>query len=757
MLPVSFAAIIFTLGLSVFLNTSFHGFKDYNHQLKDLTNWQETSLASAKRVSAESSTLLSSIKKQLNTCLEEYSVLNESQRQSFQCETDFDSSFEDFKKSLKANYQNQLNTTIKYGLNPSKNANPYESYDYKLYHSDKLPNAFKKGDELYNSTLVKASHLSKEININDFDYFLDSQTLNIDSQLLKGLVGKDNASLVLANPAQFNINISANDFLKEETLPNALKLSINFKKRQSIKTQDSSHDKDLSSLRGGAEAIPEEKVLTQDLYSVGQLRLNEANVTVTTVVCNKCDCPGYPACPDGGGGPTTPVTNVFQQQITFNQFDNVSGRGIFFDNSQPASAINQINIVNTNQGRFTSVYPTHDNFLQVSIGTIPKTSSVLTQNTSRTREAINPQLVNFATVTFTPAVPNGHDVNVVGSSNISVDIVPRARKRYMTAQKNFYVNGKLIPKGSILVGTIEPNSPFANPQLKDLSTIRVYDQNTGALRQIFKPGDRNMNECANQACMAIDQFSKSRPAVLNLPGSDVVSSFSTRDLFSGKQYHEANRLFTLIQRDLEVNSVTGLYARNHDWQKIIVEQDLNDEQQVLLTQIFEENDSSTPTGQLKIAELLGYDLPPSSNATQNRLYERIKTSFVEFAKEKLKALNFPTGDNKSVTHRKKEKFLAYRSIYQDLLKNKINNGTASNKLLSTDIKYKNQDDSSSSNSTTKVTNSQGNSSNTNTSTKPNPPVAPNCLSKKPKNRSNKCKKNIKQYKKLLASYQATYG
>ena len=163
MLPVSFAAIIFTLGLSVFLNTSFHGFKDYNHQMKDLTNWQETSLASAKRVSIESSTLLSQIKSQLNTCLKEYSELDKEQRANFECETNYQESVEDFKSSLKAHKANQLNSTIKYGLNPDKTGKAYENFNYKLYHSDKLPSALKTGDDLYNTALVGSNELAKKL------------------------------------------------------------------------------------------------------------------------------------------------------------------------------------------------------------------------------------------------------------------------------------------------------------------------------------------------------------------------------------------------------------------------------------------------------------------------------------------------------------------------------------------------------------------------------------------------------------------
>jgi hypothetical protein len=743
MLPVSFIAIMFTVGLSVFLNTSFHSFKDYNHQLKDLSNWQETSLAAAKRVSAESSNLLSDVQAELNDCLTQYDALKKaSERNAFQCETDFQDIVSNFKTSLKENYNNQLNSTIEFGLNPDSSVETYKSYSYKLYHSDRLPSALKAGDDLYNSTIASESDFDCLIGVHDIEYFLDGYKLNIDPEFLEILIGKDNADLIALAPAKFDLNISSSQKLKEENLPNAIKISVKFNQRNSV-----DFDK---------EDPKEDKLLTQNLLSAAQLRLLGEAVAVAPVVnaCNTCGCPGFAAC--GGGGPIVNIANVRQQEITFSLFDSVSGRGIFFDNSQPASAQNKINIVNTSQGRFTSVYPGAGNFLQIDIGALSGNSVVISPN--RTALIVSSQL-DFASVTFQEAAPSGHTINVTNTQKINVDIVPRARKRYMTAQKDFVVNGKLIPKGTVLVGTLEPNSPQLNPQISDFSTIRAYSADTGAILQIFKPGQRP-SSCSGQSCMKINQFqtSFSNQAI----DGTVHTSFSTSDLFAGKKAFVANELFTKIQRDLEINTVTGIYATKHDWQKVILQDDLNAEQQVLLSQVFEDNDSNTEAGQQAIAAYLGLSYVSTNDDLYNVIQSRIIKSFVEFADKKKIFLrdkgNFNSNKftkEKNIVANLKDTFLRNRDVYQDLLKSKITRLQAIRRLNT--INGNTIDEKTYIVDTNVGNNSTNTGGGNNTNTKPPAPIAPNCMSKKPKNRSNKCKNNVRKYKAALKQYNKKYG
>jgi hypothetical protein len=737
MLPISFLAIVFTLSLSAFLSTSFESFKDYNHQIKDFTNWQETSLASAKRVSMQSSNLLSQIKAQLNSCLEEYSAIkDENQKANYKCETQYTGMINDFQTSLRQEQSNQLNSTIKFGLDPDLTGTTYLDYSYELYHSDKLPGAYKKGDELYNSSLVKEDQLNDLINVSNLNNFLDSEKLKISSKLLEDLLGKENTKLISLTVEKFNLILDTADSLSENQLPNAIKININFNKRQSIDFGDSN------------KKIPP-KTLT--LSSAGQIKITEGNLELeepTIASCNTCGCPGV-ICPPPPS--STPEFNAIREQITFNQFDNISGRGIYFDNSQKASYLNQINLINTDQGRFTSIYPNSNNYLQINIGTITKSSLVLSSSVIRANQTINPKLVDFATVSFEPEPPVGHVLNIVGTNNINVDIVPRARKVYMTAKKDFIVNGQLIPSGSILIGTLDAGSSIINPQLKDLANIRVYDRNTGALKQIFKPEERNSNDCAGVSCMDINQFvsSGSNPS---LEASQVNTSFSTADLFSSKNFHEANRLFTLIQRDLEVSSVTAIYSKKYNWQEDILKEDLNAEQQVLLTEVFEKYDTRTTQGRIEIANYLGLSFIRTGEDIKDTLQGRIIDAFVEFAGVKKEFFGKQYDPKlKKTSLELRDKFLAYRSIYQDYLRSSITSSQAQSKLSSLDDKYNNQNDSSATISNNTNTNS------TNTKTKPPTPVAPACMAQKAKDRSNKCKENINAYQKALADYKAIYG
>ena len=667
MLPFSFIAIIFTVALSLFLNTTFHSFKDFNHQVKDLTNWQETALASAKRVGIESSTLLEKIKSQLNSCLEDYSALeNQAQRDSFYCETDFISSVDEFKTSLKANYSNQLTSTISYGLNPDSTGPAYESYSYELFHSDKLPSAFNKGDALYNSALV--TQKTESINLNDFDYYLDYEKLNIDPELLKTLVGSDNYKIISESPDSFNLNLNEAQELQEDKLPNAIKLAIKFKQRQSS-----------PSLRGEAEAIQENKLLSKEILAVAQIKTQTSEVTVNDIVCNTCNCPNMPKCPIPPPPPPE-VFNTVTNKITFGQFDNVSGRGIFFDNSQPASFLNQINIINTDQGRFTSVYPGTGDYLQISIGIFPSSSSVLLSTVNNANQTINPKQVDFATVSFTPLAPPGQVLNITGTTELNVDIVPRARKRYMTAQKDFRVNGQLILKGTILVGTLEPNSKIQNPSFSDLSNIRAYDPNTGALIQIFKPEDKNKTDCPGDgACMQINQFTSSG-ANPNLKDSRVSTSFSTSQLFPGKDSARANELFVNIQRDLEVNSNMGIYNARFDWQEDILKDDLNGEQKTLITETLQKYNLDDSNQRQSFLNDIGFAFLRTGDKFLDAFKTEIEKSFVDFVNKKGDDLHFPGLIKKEDLRELKNKFLDLRSIYQDLMKAQIDKKQANNKI-----------------------------------------------------------------------------
>jgi hypothetical protein len=673
MLPFSFIAIIFTVALSLFLNTTFHSFKDFNHQVKDLTNWQETALASAKRVRIESSTLLDKIKSELNSCLEVYSTLEtQAQRDDFRCDTDFISSVDEFKTSLKANYSNQLTSTISYGLNPDNTGPAYESYSYELFHSDKLPSAFNKGDDLYNSALV--TQKSQTILLDDFDDFLDYEKLSIDPELLETLIGKDNYQIISQAPENFNLSLNASEQLQEDKLPNAIKLVIKFKQRQSVK-----HD---SSLRGEAEAIQEEKLLTKNILAVAQIKTQTGEVTVNDIVCNTCNCPNMPKCPIPPPPPPE-VFNTVTNKITFGQFDNVSGRGIFFDNSQPASFLNQINIVNTDQGRFTSVYPGAGDYLQISIGTFPRSSSVLLSTVNNANQTINPKQVDFATVNFTSLAPPGQVLNITGTTELNVDIVPRARKRYMTAQKDFRMNGQLIPKGTILVGTLEPNSKIQNPRFSDLSNIRAYDPESGALIQIFKPEDKNKTDCPGDgACMQINQFTSSG-ANPNLKDSTVSTSFSTSQLFPGKDSARANELFVNIQRDLEVNSNMGIYNARFDWQEDILKDDLNGEQKTLITETLKKYNLNDSNQRQQFLGDIGFAFLRTGDKFLDAFKAEIEQSFVDFVVLKGKGFQFQGSVKKEELKDSKNDFINLRSIYQDLMKAQISKQQANNRIQKT--------------------------------------------------------------------------
>ncbi len=684
-MPVlSFLALILTVGLSVFLQTSFNSFKNFNAQTNSFNNWQETSLASAKRISAESSKLLFDLKEELNDCLEAYQKLEtQNARTNFQCETHYKDFFEDFKKSIKANYSNQLNKTISFGLNPSGKEDVFSSYSYKIYHTDYIPSAFKKNDELYNSSLISDDKITRFLDISDYDYYLDNEKLNIEPKLLETFVNIEGLKIISKQARSFNLIIryptdySSRRYFGADDLPNAIKLEIKFLAKNSENKDE------------------KETLLKQTLLSAGQLRIsNDTKMTKPVTPDPPCQvfegtqcCYNFPAHPscnpnsnntNSGGGtsnPQSPSTEVTKQILNFKIFENISGRGILFDQSRPASGSNPIKIINSIQGRYTSVFPDSNNFLRINIGSLETQLKPLSNGPG----FVHDDNTSFASVTLESAVPHGHiKIDDKNPEVLNVDILPRGRKKYMLAKKTFIVNGKTIEAGSALVGTVKAGANIKGAQLKDLTSIRAYDKDTGALIAIFNPDDRPSNACANQACMDITQFSINKRDSL---GVDIHTAFSSRDLFAGKNYDEANRLFLAIQQDLEVQSNYGVYAAKFDWQKVILDDDLNSQQQTLLTQLFDKYDTSKASGRKALIDELGFSFLRTGDLEIDNHQEKIEKAFYNFVS--LKEESFKPQSSISTKDIKylKNNFLKLRSFYNDYLK-----GNISKRKLATEFK-----------------------------------------------------------------------
>jgi hypothetical protein len=158
----------------------------------------------------------------------------------------------------------------------------------------------------------------------------------------------------------------------------------------------------------------------------------------------------------------------------------------------------------------------------------------------------------------------------------NLDMVPRGRRRYATAQHDFRGGGFLVPAGFIVVATREAGlEHIGYPSLKQFEEFRVYDPNTGALVKTFGQKALTDSACLDGSCFRMDQFAM--PEGTEQFGAHVYSNLSTRDLFTGKNSWDANKLWIAMQANLEAETVLNINAKGESWTQRILEE-LNDDE-----------------------------------------------------------------------------------------------------------------------------------------------------------------------------------
>ncbi len=723
MYAISLALVVFCISLGSFLNSSFFDLKKYNLQLNEHSRWQETSLTASKRLAIESSNFIQNLQKSILACK---TALEKEQNDNYICKTDYQQILDTFLNNIQMHKQNQLNKTIKFGL--EFNNKNFEFYEYELKHTNFFKTAYVKGDPIYNSKIFDRD-LVVNVDLQDLRNIVANDYLAIDASFLKKIIGEENLEFVNKHKEQFKISFAdcKTFILKEESLPNALNLMITLKSK-----------------------VDDEKLLKEQILSGSQLRLASSPSTNSLEpICNQCNCPNQDPCKTVSVDDTTQI--ITRQELRFNIFEAISGRGFFYDQSQTISSLNPLNIVNTSTNRFTSVYANENNFLQVNLGYL-NSSSVL-RPMQRTTQI---QGFDFASIVIDDSAPTKKNFSIE-TNVINTDIMPRVMKRYMTAKKDFFVNGKLVSKGSILIGTLKIGAGQLNIKLSDFENIRVYDKDSAALVQIFKPGQKPSVACANSACMDPNQFTIDTQTAPFLDAK-IHTSFSTADLFNTQSAFVANELFLKIQRDLELNQVTGIYNPKYDWQKEILKNDLNSEQQVLLTNLFKNFDVNNLTRAKEIANTLGVSFAEANDLFLNLLAEKLILSFTNFAKTKIDFINaqIENSNNLKLLKTKLENqqriFLALDQLRTNFLASKFSKSRAI--LLLENILDIDLDDAYYLSNGQSTANIIDNSKNNNI---PPAPIAPKCMKKKAKNRSNNCKKKVKKYKNDLKEWLKLYS
>ncbi|MDA0772961.1 MAG: hypothetical protein O3C63_08465 [Cyanobacteria bacterium] len=343
---------------------------------------------------------------------------------------------------------------------------------------------------------------------------------------------------------------------------------------------------------------------------VGQLRLEQAAAKIPTdpepPVCNVppgnifklangCDCDQPAVLPNG-----CPCINPFCRKSdpepelqrlrmivnafpagTFHGEDRL---GIYYQSTLPISETNPVRIYNLKTGGYFSAYFDNESFLRFSVGTVPNSINGISPLAKQERVNLDNLDFQDAAVLETIYNPDQLDDYKLGALNeVTMDILPRFRVRYGLVTKTISINGIYIPAGSIVAGTRDDG--IARPGFTDMTNLRFYSPD-GVLLNVVPEKDKNKLFCGTVATAQCIDFDShyTEPATTEF-GAKVFAEYSTKDFFPGKDASQANEIWLDIQKDLEAQTVLGIFANKEPWQERIFKE-LNQQEIVYLSNLF---------------------------------------------------------------------------------------------------------------------------------------------------------------------------
>ena len=394
---------------------------------------------------------------------------------------------------------------------------------------------------------------------------------------------------------------------------------------------------------------------TINRMGVGQIRIGQAQATLPQLavlpVCNQpvgnifklangCDCNQAPILPNGcpcinplcssagssGSGAPSPDLERLRMIInavpagTFHGQDRL---GIYYQTGLPISETNPVRIYNLKTGGYFSAHFDDESFLRFSVGTVPNSVNGINPLAKQDRVKLENLDFKDAAVLETLYNPsNLHDFKLGSLNEVTMDILPRFRVRYGTVTKTIVINGIYIPAGSIVAGT--RGDGIARPSFQDMTNLRFYNPD-GVLLNVVPEKDKNKLFCgavANAECIDFKTH-YTEPATTEF-GAKVFAQYSTKDFFPGKDASQANEIWLDIQKDLEAQTVLGIFANKEPWQERIFKE-LNQQEIVYLSNMFA-NEPSVNT----METLFGY---VETDAFRDfSLLDASADSFTEFCK-----------------------------------------------------------------------------------------------------------------------------
>jgi hypothetical protein len=402
--------------------------------------------------------------------------------------------------------------------------------------------------------------------------------------------------------------------------------------------------------------------------STGQIRIAEPSQE------NNITEPPAPPLPPIAPPPIKPPSNPSVNILNLNlNIIPASDRGILYDTSKPIDSSNPVRVINSSQGGYSSIFVQDDQYYNFSIGTIPTSANGLKPAPTNKLDLKKITFLRGAVLQSSTAPLNLTLANQVITESYSLGVTAHGRLRYTVADKDFRINGFLVPAGFIVVARRKAGLEHRGyPKLDEFEDFRVYDPNNSALVKIFNYNHLKSSKCLNNSCFDMNKFAT--PKNTWQYGAKIFSNFSTRDLFGNVAPWTANKLWISLQANLEAQTILRINSGYETWARRVLEE-FNEDEFNYINHInnYEMKLASTRSQKLSlIKEYFGFADIAYPDQKAQELHEKIFENLWSLALAKTQKWQnqnprLKNSLNQSVIQ-SKNKFLASLTAYQSYLK-----------------------------------------------------------------------------------------
>jgi hypothetical protein len=334
--------------------------------------------------------------------------------------------------------------------------------------------------------------------------------------------------------------------------------------------------------------------------------------------------------------PSEPTEPPLQPSIDILQLNlsiiPANDRGILYDTSRPIDSSNPIRIINSDKGGYSSIFVQNDQYYNFSIGTIPTQGNGLKPPSNNKLDFKNIRFLPGAVLQSARTPLNLKLGNQLISESYSLGVTAHGRLRYTVTEKDFRLNGFLVPKGFIIIARRKAGLEHKGyPLLEDFEDFRVYDPSNSALVKIFNYNQLKSSKCLQNQCFNMNKFAT--PKNTWQFGAKVFSNFSTRDLFGSVSPWTANKLWISLQANLEAQTILRINSGYESWAKHVLE-DFNEDEFNYINHInnFEMKQATNQTQRQNIIkEYFGFAQINYPNQRAKELHEKIFENLWELA------------------------------------------------------------------------------------------------------------------------------